>query len=134
MTRIFFAIAMIRLWELPFVLSAIRLQSQALLNIHDLHVRGEFGRIGIGSALIDAVVDYTKSIDGCAVTLEVRRDNPARVLYTQKGFQTHGEPYHTDAMLFGKRFVYWVKGVPSRKSIGKRCLGQSSVRHNQAMV
>jgi ribosomal protein S18 acetylase RimI-like enzyme len=80
-------------------------KAKPLLNIHDLHVRSEFGRRGIGAALIDAVVDYTRSIDGCAVTLEVRRDNPARTLYTQKGFQTHNEPLPDDAMLFGKRLV-----------------------------
>jgi ribosomal protein S18 acetylase RimI-like enzyme len=76
-----------------------------LLNIHDLHVRPEVEGRGIGSRLIDAVVEHTQSINGCAVTLEVRRDNPARQLYAKKGFLSADEPLPADAMLFGKRML-----------------------------
>lgn len=73
-----------------------------LLNIHDLHVRSEYAGQGIGSRLIDTVIEYTRSMEGCAVTLEVRRDNPARNLYAKKGFLSGDEPLAGDAMLFGK--------------------------------
>ncbi len=80
-------------------------KAKPLVNIHDLHVDERYARQGIGSQLIDAVVEYGRQIDGCAITLEVRRDNPARKLYTAKGFQTHGEPLPGDCMLFGKRML-----------------------------
>ncbi len=80
-------------------------KAKPLVNIHDLHVDERYARQGIGSQLIDAVIEYGRQIDGCAITLEVRRDNPARKLYTSKGFQTHSEPLPEDCMLFGKRML-----------------------------
>ncbi len=77
-------------------------KARQLINIHDLVVHESQRGQGIGSQLIDAVIDYANSIDCCAITLEVRADNPARKLYHKKGFQTLGEPLAADATLFGK--------------------------------
>ena len=77
-------------------------KARKLINIHDLVVHeSERGR-GVGSQLIDAVIAYAKSNDCCAITLEVRADNPARTLYHKKGFQSLGEPLASDVTLFGK--------------------------------
>ncbi len=77
-------------------------QAQRLINIHDLMVHSDYQRRGIGAQLIDAVAKYAKENDCCALTLEVRADNPARWLYEKKGFQSLSEPIRGDTMLFGK--------------------------------
>ncbi|MDX1930606.1 MAG: GNAT family N-acetyltransferase [Pirellulaceae bacterium] len=77
-------------------------RAKPLVNIHDLAVHESYRARGVGSQLLDAVIDFAKSIGCCAVTLEVRSDNPARNLYAKKGFQTLGEPLASDATLFGK--------------------------------
>jgi ribosomal protein S18 acetylase RimI-like enzyme len=77
-------------------------KAKPLVNIHDLAVHESYRARGVGTQLLDAVIDFAKSLDGCAVTLEVRSDNPARKLYAKKGFQTLGEPLALDATLFGK--------------------------------
>lgn len=77
-------------------------KAKQLINIHDLIVHESHRGQGIGSQLIDTVIEYAQSIDCCAVTLEVRADNVARKLYHKKGFQSLGEPLAADATLFGK--------------------------------
>ncbi len=82
-------------------------RAKPLMNIHDLVVWEDARGQGVGSSLIDAAADYARQRDWCALTLEVRSDNPARHLYARKGFQplseaaaTRGEPQ--TRMLFGK--------------------------------
>ncbi len=77
-------------------------KAKPLINIHDLVVHSDRRGQGIGGALIDAVVAHAQERAWCAVTLEVRADNPARRLYTQKGFRDLSEPTHDQTMLFGK--------------------------------
>ncbi len=77
-------------------------KAKSLINIHDLAVHQDFQGHGIGSRLIDAVTDYARKLDCCAVTLEVRCDNPARKLYRTKGFQILDAPLPPHASLFGK--------------------------------
>jgi GNAT superfamily N-acetyltransferase len=77
-------------------------KARPLINIHDLVVHESARARGIGTQLIDAVIEFAKSLGCCAITLEVRADNPARQLYAKKGFQALGEPLAPDASLFGK--------------------------------
>ncbi|MDR3411129.1 MAG: GNAT family N-acetyltransferase [Formivibrio sp.] len=57
------------------------------LNLHDLIVLPEQRGRGIGRALLKAVVGHAEATDCCAVTLEVRKDNPtAQTLYRSLGF------------------------------------------------
>ena len=77
-------------------------KAKPLINIHDLAVHESHRARGVGTQLIDAVIEFAKSLDCCAITLEVRADNPARKLYAKKGFQTLGEPLAPDVILFGK--------------------------------
>jgi ribosomal protein S18 acetylase RimI-like enzyme len=77
-------------------------KAKPLVNIHDLAVHENYRAHGVGTQLIDAVIEFANSFGCCAITLEVRADNPARKLYAKKGFQTLGEPLAGDASLFGK--------------------------------
>ena len=77
-------------------------KARQLINVHDLIVRDQVRGQGIGGTLLDAVIEFAKQQRFCAVTLEVRRDNPARTLYARKGFQALEEPLSEDCMLFGK--------------------------------
>ena len=82
-------------------------QAKPLINIHDLVVHANARGQGIGGKLIDAVASYARERAWCAVTLEVRSDNPARRLYARKGFQNLIEPRPQElgqqpSMLFGK--------------------------------
>lgn len=77
-------------------------KAKPLINIHDLAVHQDYRSQGVGTKLIDAVIDFARSLNCCAVTLEVRADNPARKLYAKKGFQALDEPLAADASLFGK--------------------------------
>lgn len=68
--------------------------ARPLLNIHDLAVIPKARRLGVGRKLLDAVAEKAKSLDCCAVTLEVRDDNPAaRKLYADYGFHDNGTPH-----------------------------------------
>lgn len=77
-------------------------KAKPLINIHDLAVHESHRDRGVGSQLIDAVIEFANSLGCCALTLEVRADNPARRLYAKKGFQSLGEPLAPDTNLFGK--------------------------------
>lgn len=76
-----------------------------LINIHDLFVAEHARGKGIGGRLLDAVADYGRQTDCCAVTLEVRSDNPARKLYEKKefaGIAAAQDELGAFQMLFGK--------------------------------
>jgi ribosomal protein S18 acetylase RimI-like enzyme len=77
-------------------------QALPLINIHDLVVRDSCRGLGVGSRLIDAIVEYSNQNGFCAVTLEVRCDNPARRLYERKGFRFLELPVQQPSMLFAK--------------------------------
>ena len=77
-------------------------KAKPLINIHDLAVHESHRARGVGTQLIDAVIEFANSLGCCAITLEVRADNPARKLYAKKGFQSLNEPTARDATLFGK--------------------------------
>ena len=62
-----------------------------VINIHDLAVMPDYRSMGIGQALIGAVVKKAKEKNCCKVTLEVREDNRARNLYEREGF-SYGKP------------------------------------------
>ncbi len=68
--------------------------AKPLINIHDLAVVTSARRMGVGRRLLDAVADKARSLGCCAVTLEVRDDNPAaRSLYQSYGFHDNGIPH-----------------------------------------
>jgi len=61
--------------------------AKPLLNIHDLAVRPQYRRQGLGGALLHGIDDYAKATDCCKITLEVRENNGgARKLYREHGF------------------------------------------------
>ena len=58
-----------------------------LINIHDIFVRDWARGVGIGKLLLDRIEAKARSMNGCAITLEVREDNHrARGLYRKFGF------------------------------------------------
>ncbi len=68
--------------------------AKPLINIHDLAVIPQARRLGVGRKLLDAVAGKAKSLHCCAVTLEVRDDNPAaQKLYADYGFHDNGIPH-----------------------------------------
>jgi ribosomal protein S18 acetylase RimI-like enzyme len=68
--------------------------AKPLINIHDLAVIPSARRMGVGRKLLDAVADKAKSLGCCAITLEVRDDNPAaQNLYQEYGFHDQGTPH-----------------------------------------
>lgn len=73
-----------------------------LINIHDLVVHEDYRGRGLGSLLIDGIAAYAAKQGCCSVTLEVSRDNPARQLYSRKGFRNIQEDDPDGLMLFGK--------------------------------
>jgi ribosomal protein S18 acetylase RimI-like enzyme len=59
-----------------------------LINIHDIFVRDWARGVGIGKLLLDRIEAKARSMNGCAITLEVREDNHrARGLYRKFGFE-----------------------------------------------
>ena len=63
-------------------------KAKQLVNIHDFAVDPKFRRKGIGQAMLDKIVEYSKENDFCKITLEVRYDNPnAQKLYQKMGFK-----------------------------------------------
>ncbi len=61
-------------------------QAKPLLNLHDLTIHNDFQGKGIGDQLLGAVIRFARQASYCAVTLEVKADNPARRLYARHGF------------------------------------------------
>ena len=58
-----------------------------LVNIHDLHVEGEYRRRGIGRLLLEAVEQRARDLGCCKLTLEVQENNHAALgLYGSFGF------------------------------------------------
>ena len=80
-------------------------RAQPLINIHDLIVHGDYQRQGIGGQLIQAVRQHAIDQNYCALTLEVREDNPARRLYSSQGF-TPLNPETRPHFLFAKLPLY----------------------------
>ncbi|MCP4004964.1 MAG: GNAT family N-acetyltransferase [bacterium] len=63
--------------------------ARRLLNIHDLAVKADWRKRGVGRALIEAAAEAARELDCCRLTLEVRGDNdPARRLYDGLGFRS----------------------------------------------
>lgn len=62
-------------------------EARKLVNIHDLAVTPSFRGRGIGEQLLMAVQRKAKKLNCCRLTLEVRKDNPARRLYERFGFE-----------------------------------------------
>ena len=61
-------------------------------SITNVAVSPKFRRLGIGDALISALIENAKNISGEALFLEVRKSNiPAQNLYTKHGFENCGE-------------------------------------------
>ncbi len=67
--------------------------AKKLINIHDLGVVPEARGMGIGKAMIEAVVAKAKAHDCCKVTLEVLENNPAKRLYEREGFEYGSTPF-----------------------------------------
>jgi ribosomal protein S18 acetylase RimI-like enzyme len=77
-------------------------KAQTLLNIHDFTIHPAYRGQGIGSQLLEHVIQYARQVQHCAVTLEVLASNPARRLYTRHGFEAIDGPCADHLMLFGK--------------------------------
>ena len=77
-------------------------KARQLINVHDLIVHGDCRGQGVGKAILQTVAEYARENHFCAVTLEVKADNPARHLYQQVGFVGLGIPADDETMLFGK--------------------------------
>jgi ribosomal protein S18 acetylase RimI-like enzyme len=61
--------------------------ARPLVNIHDIFVELSFRGTGVGKLLMERIEAKTRSLNGCAITLEVRDDNHrARGLYRRCGF------------------------------------------------
>ena len=62
-------------------------EARPLLNLHDLFVRSDYRRMGIGKALLSEVEALARRLGCCRVTLEVREDNRRALdLYSSFGF------------------------------------------------
>jgi ribosomal-protein-alanine N-acetyltransferase len=79
-------------------------------HITNIAVHPEFRSYGIGSMLVEALLDVAKLENICAMTLEVRRSNHiAQNLYGKYGFVEEGvrkgyyEDNHEDAIIMWKR-------------------------------
>ena len=68
-------------------------RAQPRLNLHDLVVQPAWRRRGIGRQLLLAVIEHAQLQGCCAVSLEVRLDNPAaQALYRSVGFADCASP------------------------------------------
>jgi len=62
--------------------------ARPLINVHDIFVESSLRGGGIGKLMLDRIEAKARSMNGCALTLEVREDNTrARGLYRKFGFQ-----------------------------------------------
>ena len=69
-------------------LSFSTFNARPLINIHDIFVESSLRGSGIGKLMLDRIEARARSMNGCALTLEVRGDNArARGLYRKFGFQ-----------------------------------------------
>lgn len=81
-------------------------RAQPLLNVHDIVVRTQYRRRGIGTALLAAVEQEALARGCCKLTLEVLQGNAGAIhAYLKAGF----EPYALDpdmgrAVFFEKKF------------------------------
>jgi len=66
--------------------------ARPLLNIHDVVVHPDHRGKSIGTALIQAAENYAREHGHCKLSLEVRTDNPAEILYRRLGFGNGGNP------------------------------------------
>ena len=72
-------------------LSFSTFNARPLINIHDIYVDTSLRGLGIGRRILDRIEATARSMNGCALTLEVRKDNHrARGLYRKFGF-AHAE-------------------------------------------
>lgn len=82
-------------------------------HITNIAVHPEFRGTGVGSALLEALIEICKLEAACGVTLEVRKSNiPAQNLYKKYGFVEEGlrKGYYgdnkEDAIIMWKRNLY----------------------------
>ena len=62
-------------------------EARPLLNLHDLVVRADYRRMGIGRSLLSEVEALARRLGCCRVTLEVRENNHRALdLYSSFGF------------------------------------------------
>jgi len=81
--------------------------ARPLINIHDIFVQGSDRGVGIGKLILDRIEAQARSLNGCAITLEVREDNHrARGLYRKFGFERAEVGSQRVPMEF------WRKGLP----------------------
>ncbi len=72
-----------------------------LINIHDIIVKVDYRKNGIGTALLNEVIKRAKDLDCVKVTLEVRHDNHvAQSMYKKLGFNAGNTP-----MLFWQKYI-----------------------------
>lgn len=68
-------------------------KAKMLLNIHDLIVKKQFRRNGIGKKLLQEAARMARKAECCRLTLEVRSDNQkAKRLYSSAGFGPCDDP------------------------------------------
>lgn len=79
-------------------------------HITNIAVHPDYRKKGVGSALVDSLIEHSKKWGCSALTLEVRASNiPAQNLYSKYGFQSEGirkNYYHDnneDAIIMWKR-------------------------------
>jgi ribosomal protein S18 acetylase RimI-like enzyme len=66
--------------------------ARPLINIHDLAVKSQFRRLGVGRRLLEQVEAKARTLGCCKLTLEVHEDNrPAQGLYRVVGFDHAGQ-------------------------------------------
>jgi len=77
-------------------------KAKKILNIHDLVVKSEFRKKGIGKAILQKIILHGFKINCSKITLEVRNDNDkAKSLYKKLGFEDTETP-----MSFWQRILY----------------------------
>lgn len=68
-------------------------KAKMLLNVHDIIVKKQFRKNGIGKRLLQEAAKLARETDCCRLTLEVRCDNQdAKRLYSSAGFRPCDDP------------------------------------------
>lgn len=81
-------------------------RAQPLMNIHDVSVIADYRGQGLARQLLEAVESHARSINCCALTLEVLGNNlPAQRVYRKFGFVGAGELNPPTAMAFWKKVL-----------------------------